>query len=142
VKELFRGFHIAPIVHQDIQDSVVLIDGPPQVMAFAVNGQKHFLQISFASVAGSTATQLSGMVLPELLTPLADGFIGHADAAFEHEFLHVAVAQVKAIIEPKPVADDFARKTVVFVALGVCGRGHVWLPISGVTSVTNGASPR
>jgi hypothetical protein len=72
-----------------------------------------------------------------------DGFIGHVDAAFEQEFLHVAVAQVKAIIEPSPVADDFAGKTVVFVALGVDGRGlsgclswgcisHVW----GITEVS------
>ena len=132
-------------LHQDIQDIVVLIDGPPQVMAFAVNGQKHFIQMPYiicprGGVAGDAAI---GIVSPELLTPLMDGFIGHVDAAFEQEFLHVAVAQVKAIIEPSPVADDFAGKTVVFVALGVDGRGlsgclswgcisHVW----GITEVS------
>src|ERR671924_1644815 len=36
-KELFLGLRIAPTLHQDIQDIVVLIDGPPQVMAFAVH---------------------------------------------------------------------------------------------------------
>ena len=32
-KELFRGLRMPPTLHQDIQDVVVLIDGPPQVMA-------------------------------------------------------------------------------------------------------------
>jgi hypothetical protein len=32
-------------LHQDFPDMVVLIDGPPQVMAFAVNGQTHFIHM-------------------------------------------------------------------------------------------------
>jgi hypothetical protein len=46
------------------------------------------------------------------------------DAAFEQELLHVSVAQMKAIVEPDPVADNLAGKAVIFVALGVGGRGH------------------
>ena len=34
-----------------------------------------------------------------------------------------------AIIEPDAMADDFAGKAVIFVALGVSGWRHVWLPI-------------
>jgi hypothetical protein len=69
------------------------------------------------------------IVLPELQTPLADGFIGNVDAAFIQQLLHVAVAQVKAIVELDPVADNFAGKAVIFVALRVRGRGHVRLPL-------------
>ena len=74
-------------------------------------------------------TQLIGIVLPELATPLADGFIGDVDAAFEQELLHVAVAQGETIVEPDAVADDLAGKAVIFVTLGVSGRSHAWLPI-------------
>jgi len=58
--------------------------------------------------------------------------MGHRDAAFEQELFHVAVAESEAIVEPDPMADDFAGKAVVFVTLGVCGWGHAWLPILGV----------
>lgn len=56
---------------------------------------------------------------------------GDVDAALAQELLHVAVAQGEAIVEPDAVAADLAGKAGVFVALGVGGRGHVWLP-SGV----------
>jgi hypothetical protein len=62
---------------------------------------------------------------------LADGFIGDVDAAFEQHLLHIAVAQGEAIVEPDAVADNLAWKAMMFVALGVGGRGHVWLPIEG-----------
>jgi hypothetical protein len=39
------------------------------------------------------------------------------------------VIQVKAIVEPDAVADDFTGKTMVPVTLGVGWRGHIWLPI-------------
>ena len=74
-------------------------------------------------------TQPIGIVLPKLQTPLADGFIGDVDTAFEQHLLHIAIAQGEAIVEPDAMADDLAWKAVVFVALGVGGRGHVWLPI-------------
>jgi hypothetical protein len=57
--------------------------------------------------------------------------MGHGDATLEQEFLHVAVAQGKPIVEPDPMADDFARKAVVLVTLGVGRRGHARVPILG-----------
>jgi hypothetical protein len=33
------------------------------------------------------------------------------------------------MVEPDPVADDFAGKAVVLIAFAGGGRGHVWLPI-------------
>ena len=44
-KALFRGLRMVLTLHQDIPDMVVLIDGPPQVMAFAVNGQNQFIHM-------------------------------------------------------------------------------------------------
>jgi hypothetical protein len=50
------------------------------------------------------------VILPKLPTPLADSFVRHVDTAFEQEFLHVAVAQGEAVVEPDTVTDDFSRK--------------------------------
>jgi hypothetical protein len=90
----------------------------------------HF-QVPFVPGPRPPASEPIGILLPELQTPAADGFIADVDAACEQQFLHVAVAQVKAVVEPDPVADNFAGKAVMLVALGVCGRGHIWLPIQG-----------
>jgi hypothetical protein len=100
-------------------------------MAFAMDGQKHFIEIPLVSRSGPAATQLIGIVLPEFATPLANGFVGDGDATFEQQLLHVAVAQGESIVEPDLVTDDFPGKAVILVALGVGRRGHVWLPILG-----------
>jgi hypothetical protein len=51
------------------------------------------------------------------------------DPAFEQQLLHVTVTQREAIVEPDPMTDNLAGKAVIFVALGVSGWRHVWLPI-------------
>ena len=55
--------------------------------------------------------------------------MGDIDPAFEQQLLHITVAQGESIIEPDAVANNLARKAVIFVALGDGRRGHVWLPI-------------
>jgi hypothetical protein len=94
-------------------------------MTLPVDRQKDLVQVPLVPGPRPPATELIGIILPELLTPPADGFVGDVDAPFQEELLHVAVTQREAIIEPDTVTDDFARETVVLVALGVSGRGHV-----------------
>jgi hypothetical protein len=36
---------IAPTLHQDINDIAVLIDGPPQVVPFPLDGHKDFVDM-------------------------------------------------------------------------------------------------
>ena len=102
-QELLRRLLIAPALDQDIEDVVVLIDGAPQVMAFAINRQKHFVQVPFVAWLGASTLQPIRVVLPKFQTPLADGFMGDVDTAFAQQFLHVAVAQGEAIIEFIPI---------------------------------------
>src|SRR5438309_9211702 len=73
--------------------------------------------------------QMVGIVLPKLQTPLADGLMGHVDAALEQEFLYIAVAQREAIIQPDAMANDLPREAMVLVAFGVSGWRHIWLPM-------------
>jgi hypothetical protein len=55
--------------------------------------------------------------------------MGNVDTTFEEQLLYVAVTQGESIIEPATMADNLAGKTVILVALGGGGRGHVRLPI-------------
>src|SRR5215468_12150795 len=98
-------------------------------MACTIDGEKHFIKVPLIPWLGASVLRLIGIVLPKLQTPLANGLMSHVDAPLEQEFLHVAVAQREAIIQPDAMADDFAGKAVIFVALGVSGWRHVWLPI-------------
>src|SRR5262249_37008319 len=100
-------------------------------MALTVDRQKYFIQMPFIARLRATTTQPIGVILPKLPAPFADGFVGHRDTALEQEFLHVAIAQGEAIVEPDAMTDDLAGKAVVLVTLGVGRRGHVWLPILG-----------
>jgi hypothetical protein len=122
---------IAPALHQDIEHVIVLIDSAPQVMALPVDRQKDLIEVPLITWLGASTLQLIRIVLPKLQTPLADGFMGHGDAALEQDLLHVAVAQREAIIEPDTMADDLTGEAMVLVAFGVSGWRYVWLPIGG-----------
>ena len=68
--------------------------------------EKHFIKVPCISRLGATSTQLIGILLAELETPLAHCFVGHDDTTFGQQLFYVAVAQVEAIVQPDGVADD------------------------------------
>jgi hypothetical protein len=141
-KELLGGLLVPPALHQAIEDVGVLIHRSPQVMTPAVDGQTHRIEMPLVTWPRPSASEPIGIVLPKLQTPLPDSFIGHLDAAFEQELLHVAVAQLKAIVAPDPVTDDVAGKAVIFVGLGVGGRGYAWLPLCACGVMDHGGRQR
>jgi hypothetical protein len=128
-KELLRGLLVAAALYQDVEDVVVLIDGAPEVMTFTIDGEKHLIEVPLIPWLSASTLQLIRVVLPKFLTPLADGFMGDDDPALEQELLHIAIAQGKAVVEPDAMANDLTGEAVVFVAYGVSGWRHVWLPI-------------
>jgi hypothetical protein len=107
----------------------LMIDGSPQIVTRAVDGQKDLVQVPFVPWSWTTTSQLVGIVLAEFATPFPDGFIRHDHAAGEQEFFDIAVAQAEAIIELHAVADDFRRKAVVLVTFRSGWRGHAVLPL-------------
>src|SRR5215471_13277708 len=120
-KELLRRVLIAPALDQNVEDVVVLVDSAPQGMAFAMNRQKHLVQVPLVAWLCASTLRPIRVVLPKLQTPLADGLVGHVDAALEQELLHVAVAQRATIVEPDAMADNLAGEAVVLIAFRVSG---------------------
>ena len=72
------------------------------VMPLPMNGQKPLLKVPLVSGLGASTLQLLRVVLPQLPTPLPDGFMGHGDTALEPQLLPVAIAQGEPIIQPGP----------------------------------------
>jgi hypothetical protein len=114
---LLGRLRVAPPLAEDVQDIVVLLHRPPQGMALTMHGEKHCIQGPCIPGLRPPSTQPIGVVLPKRPTPLAHGFVRHSDTAFAQELFHVAVAQGEPIVEPDPMAENFAGKTVFFQPL-------------------------
>src|SRR5262245_7373947 len=139
-KELLRRVLVAAALHQNVEDVVVLVDSAPQVMALPVDRQKHFIQVPLVAWLRASMLQLIRLVLPKFQTPLADGRMGHLASTGYQQIFYGSVTQREAIIEPDPMTDDFTGKTVMFVALGISGWRHIWLPIFGFDGADREAS--
>src|SRR5262245_46278273 len=44
-EKLLRGLFVAPALHQNIENIVVLVHRPPQVMPLTMNGEKYLIQV-------------------------------------------------------------------------------------------------
>jgi hypothetical protein len=65
--------------HSLVSYAAILIDGPPQLVMFAVDGEKDFVQVPLGPRSRISAAQLIAMGLPEFLAPIPHSLIGHAD---------------------------------------------------------------
>src|SRR4030095_9483891 len=139
-EKLLRRLFVTSALHQNIEDVVVLVDSAPEVMALAINGQKHFIQVPLVPWLRASMLQLIRIVLPKFQTPLADGLMGHLDPTGQQHLFYVAVTQREAIVEPDSMTDDFAGKAEIFVAFGGSGWRHGWLPILGFDGACREAS--
>ena len=63
------------------------------------------------------AAQLGGILRTELQAPLSDSFIADEDAPLGEEFLDVAEAQGKPVVQPDRVANDLGRVAITGVGI-------------------------
>jgi hypothetical protein len=66
-------------IHRIRYNQAVLIHGAPEVMTFAMNCQKHLIQVPFVTRPRAPVTEFIGVLLAKLAAPLPDRFIGHED---------------------------------------------------------------
>jgi hypothetical protein len=105
-------------LHQNIEHMALLIHGPPEIMPLPMNREKHFIQVPFIPRLRPSETELIGLGLPKLAAPFPDRFVGHHHPAGEQEFLNIAIAETKPVVQPDAVTDNFGRETVVLIAVG------------------------
>jgi hypothetical protein len=71
---------VSPPLYQDIEDMAIVIDGPPQIMAFATDDQTHLVQVPLVARSGTPPPELVGIGLPKLPAPIPHRFISEDDA--------------------------------------------------------------
>jgi hypothetical protein len=60
--------------------------------------------------------ELACVSRPKLLTPLANGFVGHGDSTFGEEFFDFTETEAEAVIQPHGVTDDLRGEPMTLVA--------------------------
>ncbi len=61
------------------------------------------------------AAKSPAVLSAEFDTPLANGLVADRDSTFGHEIFNITSTQIKSVIEPANVLDDFRRKPVTLV---------------------------
>jgi hypothetical protein len=151
-RRLARGCHyypqptgmrplIAPALHEDGTPVSVLVDSPPQGMTLALDRPAPLVHVPLVPWRGASGRQRRRVCLPQWATPLAEGLVGHRDAALAPERMHGPGAQREARRAPDALADHLAGAGVV---LRAC-RGSGWVlaaaaPGGGV--ISERSSPR
>jgi len=105
---------IALSLNEYVDHVSILIDGPPEIVALALDVDEDFVQVPDVS---QSTLELSCVLGPELPAPLPDGLIGDDDSAFRQEFFDVAEAQTESVILSEGVIDDLRCEAVPVVAV-------------------------
>ena len=116
------GMAISTWLQQDIDDLAILVDGPPEVLAPADDGNEQLVQMPRVAAEAGAPPEASSVGGAERLAPVPDGLVRHRDAALGQEILDVTEAEGEAVVEPDGVADDGGRESVSGIAHD--GHGH------------------
>ena len=111
-EKAFSRFLISSASHQNINHVTVLVNGPPEIVAFAVYRNKHFVDMPGIAQLSVSLFEFAGIVRSKLVTPLANGFIGDGDAALGEQLFHFTEAEAEPMIKPHGMADDCGWKVV------------------------------
>ncbi len=93
----------------------MLVDGPPQPVALALDLQQHLIQVPFITRVCAPAAQSRSTAWAELCAPRTDRLVGDRHSPFGQELLDIAQAQVEAELEPNGMADDLGRVAITSV---------------------------
>ncbi len=107
---------VAAVLDDLVKHIPVLIDGTPQPVFPAGNGDDHLVQMPHIVPAGLLAGKATRIIRAELLSPAADRFIRDGNTALQQQFLDKAQAQRTPKIEPDRVGDDLGWEAMALVA--------------------------
>ncbi len=113
--EFERCLLVSPRLNQDIQHFALAVHRPPQIHPFAVDGDKHLVQMPTPIRARTQSSELAGVGQAKLDRPATDGFVTDIDATLGQQVFDIAKAQRKAEIQPHRMLDDFGWKTMAAI---------------------------
>jgi len=107
---------VSSILHQNVDDLPILINGTQQVLELTVDFQVHLIQMPGISNWPSAPTQSFGIFASKLVAPPAHGFEANGKAAFSHQELHIAITYAEAKIQPNTLADRVDGESMMGIA--------------------------
>ena len=84
-------------------------------MLLAIYFDEDFINIEGVAITSVLSLQSSSVNGTELDAPETDRFPGDDDSSLSEQILDIAVAEIKAIVEPDCVTDDFRRESVALI---------------------------
>jgi hypothetical protein len=81
----------------------------------ALNFHENLIELEGITVTLMPAAKLRGVLRAELDTPQSNGLAADRDSAPGHEIFDITSTQIKTVIEPDNVLDDFRRIPVTLV---------------------------
>lgn len=121
-KEAFGCSPISSRLHEDVDHVAVLVDGAPQVLKLALDGDEDLVEIPDVTESAPLTPQAAGILAAKLPAPLPDRLVRDSNSTFGEQVLHVSQAQGKAVVQPDGATDDLGREPMA--AVTDCSRGH------------------
>lgn len=109
---------VAAVLDDLVEHIAILVDGAPQPVFPAGNGDDDLVQVPDVVSAGLLAAQAASEIRPEFNASPADGLIRNHDPALQQHFLGQTQAQGEPVVEPDCMSDDLRRETMALVADG------------------------
>jgi hypothetical protein len=114
-KEAFGGLSVSTFRYQNIDDVPILVHRPPQVVAFALDSDKHFINVPDIAEPSLFPAKRSIIDRSELDASVSDRFIWDGNTALGNQVFDIAKTERESMVEPDGMTDDFRRKPVTFI---------------------------
>jgi hypothetical protein len=87
---------VSPVLHQNVDDLPLFINGTPQILELTVDCQVHLIQVPGTSNWPAAPTQSCGICASNLVALPTHGFEANGEIAFSQHELDTAITQAEA----------------------------------------------
>jgi hypothetical protein len=105
-KEALGRLRVAAALDQHVEHVAVLINGPPEVVQFALDADKYLIQKPLVAGLRSTPVEALGVGASEAQAPLTDGLVADHDVASGQDRFDFTQAQAEAAMKPNRLVDN------------------------------------
>ncbi len=116
LQQAFGRLGVAPALDGLVKHIAILINGSPQPVILASDGDHNLVEVLNVTAARPLALKAAGLVWPELQGPPANCLIRDDDAALEQHLIDQSQAHRESEIELHCMGDDLGWEAVTFVA--------------------------
>lgn len=91
-EKFLRRVLVPPALHENIEDTAVLVNRPPQRGGLPIDRQEHLVQVPLVSRSETPTAEFIRILLTKLQRPPPDGFVAQHNTACGHEFFNITKA--------------------------------------------------